>query len=459
LCSIRSRPRRFESIHRALADHLLHTVPDSATKHLILDITAYAALVVGGLVLLWWAVFIARKPRRFCPGVPRPCAAWLWPFTLVTLPQCGYDLTSLRAESGVTRCPECGRQSRGRQRRRTTGTFAHLRVGLPFLLLGLFIPTALAIRSGRWASYIPDTGVLAIRATLGPWTPKCVRAQLLQRTDMTPVDYSVVPQPPLTMSYSPWQQRWAARLLVSDFVSDSVSNNAEGALWTLSRFDDRITIPLVERALNSEDYQQRQFAAEFLRQRPNYPATDALIRVTVEGLKDDQFPYSGGYTYLSNAREGWGYLLTRMDAAETEVALAMNGEDRQQRFLCAGLIAATRRAPHLERACSILIAALGDNRQRDDAAFASSAITCLGPQALGYLDPATHGNDPQRRKLAGQLAAWIRKVDLPSKRALRAHAADIFSAFDDPPFLRGDMMYYRIPHFSPVGDGSRAPTP
>ena len=235
------------------------------------------------------------------------------------------------------------------------------------------------------------------------------------------------------------------RLLIGDMADDSVSNNGEDAVWTLERFPDELTVPAAEAALASDDYQQRQFAASFLRGRPRYAATDALLRVTVEGLRDDQFPAGDGYTHFCNAHDGWDYLLGRMDRAEAFVAAGLSGDDAQQRLICAGLAAATRRMALLDRACPILIEALGSNEVTEDAQFATGALMNLGEPALAHLGPARDDADPQRRDRARLIVSRLTRCSSPSKRLLRAKAEHVDEVRSGSPFIEAQCMRYTIP--------------
>jgi len=418
-------------------------VLDSATKHLILAVVEYTCLVLGGMVLAWWAVFVARRPRRFCPGRRRPLAAWLWPFTWVTLPSCGYDLSGV-ADGRV--CPECGCCCG--KRRRTPGSFAHIRVCTALLCAGAAVPVGLYLRGGTWAPHLPDTAILAIRATLGGWTPDCVRGEYLRRTDIyRPAGKLEVPPPP-GMSYAPWQQRWAVRLLIDDLADDAVRGNGESAVWALSRFPAEMAVPAAEEALASTDYQQRQLAASFLRGVRGYAPTDMLLRVTVEGLRDDQFPAGDGYTHYCNAHDGWEYLLHRMDRAERFVAEGLSGDDAQQRLICAGLVAVTGRGALLDRAGPILVRALGSNVVAEDAQFATGALMNLGGPALAYLEPACRDTDSQRRDRARLMVDRLTRFASPSRRLLRADAERVDDVHSRSPFAEARRMRYTIPSVS-----------
>lgn len=100
--------------------------------------------------------------------------------------------------------------------------------------------------------------------------------------------------------------------------------------------------PALEGALRSPDRQERQLAASLLRDIPGPEPSDDLLRVTVEGLEDDELPLepvNGGAditdTCLFNARDGVAYLLQHAGQAEPFLAAAIAGSDPQARSLAA----------------------------------------------------------------------------------------------------------------------------
>lgn len=410
-------------------------MPDHATLLLILHWAKWAALAGGGLVLAYWACFVARRPRRYCPGQPRGRSAILWPMTWITHPRCGYDLQGLTEVDGVACCPECGRRSRVRERRGGAGAFAHLRVASVLLLAGVAVPTLLYLRSGAWAAHLPDTATLAIRATLGEYTPWCVRSRYLARARLYEYDdhYNRLPRPTPLWG---WQQRWAVRLMIGELHSDDVRWNADKAIDLFNDYPREMTTPLLTAALNSDDYQQRQIAAAILRDWPSFVPTDDLLRVTVEGLRNDWGDDHGYSTYTGfNAHQGWEYLSRHGAEAEAHLAKGLESDDLQQRYLCAGLVAVTRRLSLLDRACAILIDGLGDDDVSNNAKLAVTSLMSLGEPALPYLEKAAEDDDAQRRQVALLMIRRIRTPGCPPMRILPSDAAAISELVLEPSML------------------------
>ncbi|MFT3685587.1 MAG: hypothetical protein QM783_11770 [Phycisphaerales bacterium] len=431
---------------------IFEPVLDSTTKHLIVSLTSKAAFTLGGLFLLYWACFVLRKPRRFCPGVRRPFAAWLWPFTWITFPLCGYDLTSLPVKDGEAQCPECGRLSKAKQRRRTAGSLAHRRIGVLLICVGLFPPAALFVRSGKWAAYLPTTALLAARWSLGTWTPSAVRLQIDNRCNPYVGEKGEsVREIPLWQ----WQQRWAVSLYIDDLRDDDVANNADDALYTLEWFPQAMTTPLLEAALRSNDHQQRQYAASILRGRSGFVPTDDLLRVIVEALEDDYTGKRMSWLGMGNARECFDYLLARPGVAEAYIGRGIASKDGQQRFLCAVIAAATRREALAAQACPVLIDSLGNDGVSENAKFAAAALLRLGTPALPYLEPACSDDDDQRRQVACLLRDRIIEPRGPATRLLASDAASISELVLEPSLLNIDHLERRFWDFPALSTHGR----
>ncbi|MDP1661760.1 MAG: hypothetical protein Q8L55_07575 [Phycisphaerales bacterium] len=439
-------------MHRPIADH--GSVLDSATRLLILDVLSKALAVASMLVLLYWAAFISRKPRRYCPGQPRPRSAWLWPFTWVTFPQCGYDLTPLPGAAASCRCPECGRTSALPQRRRTPTPVAYRRLGLMLIAAGLLPPLAVYLRSGRWASHAPTAVLLAVRATMGTHTQWAVRSSIYQRCQ-PPHDNAGnrIDDPPLPQ----WQQRWAVRLFIDDMRDDDVRDNADSARYALSCLPTTLTVAPLQAALNDPDQQLRQFAADILRANRSLPVSDDLLRVSVESLRDDRPGPDGRWSWLqmSNAAGGFDFLLTHAQRAEPFIAAGINGGDPQQRFLASVIAATTRLERLLPSACPQLIEALGSDDIAENAKFAAAAFLKLGPAALLYLEPARRDDDAQRRQVACLLVERIIEPRGPATRLLPSDAASISQLAAEPSLLKIENLERRFYDFPSIKTPSR----
>lgn len=423
-------------------------MPDSATKHLILNAASYAALVLGVLALLYWAWFVARRPRRYCPGQPRPFSAWFWPFTWATFPQCGYDLASLTETGGLCRCPECGRESRIHQRRQTPTSIAWRRLGVLFLVAGVSAPVGLYLRSGRWATHLPTPVLLAVRSTMGSFTHPAVRDVIMDRCRPPYTEKGEQNgEPPLPL----WQQRWAIRTFINDLRDDDVPYNAEGSLYALSWFAHDLTNPPLQAALRSDDYQQRQYAADILRDRSEVAPSADLYRVSVEGLVDDS-PGDGRTSWLlmSNAHVGFDYLLLHAEGAEPYIKEGLASKDAQQRMLCALIAAATNRQQLLPTACPLLVESLGSDDIEENAKFSAAALMKLGRPALPYLKPALADDDAQRRQIAVLLVQRIEEPLSPPTRLLESDAASITGLVSEPSLLRLESIEHHFWSFRSI---------
>ena len=189
---------------------------------------------------------------------------------------------------------------------------------------------------------------------------------------------------------------------IEDLKDDNVRFNAWLAADQLSAYvgcGDEVEARVV-RALDSPDYQQRQFAAKVLRY-PCPPALyDRLLAVSVEGLQDDMYPTSehGPWTDFHNAAEGTAYLLHHITAAEPHLVAGLAAGDVQQRFLCAYILACANRQVETPCVVSILCDHLNSNEIGQDACMAASALFRLGPGILPLLREELKTGDDQKRK-------------------------------------------------------------
>ncbi len=224
--------------------------------------------------------------------------------------------------------------------------------------------------------------------------------------------------------------------LIADLASSAPDPRPRIALESLiSRSDS--ALPSLTAALNSPDLRQRQLAAAALRAfdgfmpdgyelrpgdristpRLSIPISDALIRVTIEGLKHDALPgvlasdrEYGERPIVFNAICGTRFLIKHIDKAEPQVIEAVKSPDLQQRFCAAVILAFAHRTTHAETICAILIPHLRDNSIPCDALWAACALYRLGPAADLHLQAAAlKPIDKQQRELLALMLLDIRQ--------------------------------------------------
>jgi len=189
--------------------------------------------------------------------------------------------------------------------------------------------------------------------------------------------------------------------------SDDVRFNAVYSMWELRKEGERV-VPYLERALGEDDYQMQQFAAGILMEQPEgYQPTLRLLKVMVEGLADDAFPYGrmGGkpfrYTDLRNARNGLEAFLAKpfwVDQAEARLVQALHSTDGQQRFLAALLLAEHEKKAYVQDLVRVLAPHLVDNMLRSDARMAAHALRKLGVHAKPMLRSYLGSGDEQQER-------------------------------------------------------------
>ncbi len=221
--------------------------------------------------------------------------------------------------------------------------------------------------------------------------------------------------------------------LIADLRSTSPDPRSRDALHALLSLGEPALVPLYA-ALDSLDFRQRQLAAAILRAMdgiaiegenpfssasppPKITPTPALLRVCIEGLKDDALPgvVAGEREYdkrpiVYNAAGGTRFLIKHAAAAEPLLAEALKSTDLQQRFCAAIILGFAHRTTHAETICAILIPHLRDNSIPCDALWAAGALYRLGPAADLHLQAAAlKPIDKQQRELLALILLDIRQ--------------------------------------------------
>ena len=218
--------------------------------------------------------------------------------------------------------------------------------------------------------------------------------------------------------------------LLDQFRDDDIRWNYTKAASVFWSHPD-LTIDYIYGALNHEDWQVRQVIAHKIWRRlqekkiyhanplkpdgswnggyyettpgdPRYTVTADLVRVTIEGLKDDTTPYDyaakRGLIY-ANAHFGTLALIPIAHNWVTELEAAMESSDGQQRYLAAYILARAGVAQSVEQAAEILLPHLLENDITLDAKFSVYALGGFGEELLPILRRALPLADQQQRDL------------------------------------------------------------
>lgn len=202
--------------------------------------------------------------------------------------------------------------------------------------------------------------------------------------------------------------------LVRDLHNDPVRFNAERAHAALIE----VGVPAVgslTAALDSDDWQQRQMAADALRwiewwHKAKVPTSAAMGRVTIEGLRHDGLPLrrrgaERTCNFVFNAKSGTLYLLNHAAVFDAALRAGLNSDDGQQQFLCAfvlgmaGRLSGEDRRADAEAAARVLLPHLRSNDLTGDATLAGAAIYRIGPGVKGLLLRARAEADVQQREV------------------------------------------------------------
>jgi hypothetical protein len=226
--------------------------------------------------------------------------------------------------------------------------------------------------------------------------------------------------------------------LIEQLRDDDIRGNLLNAQSALFTHPD-LTPEFLYNALNNEDWQIRQVVCQFIWNQSSdqrFVITENLVRVTIEGLKDDTTPFDRarhrGLVYF-NASFGVGKLIPIARDWSHLLVPILESDDGQQQFLAAYILARGGVYESVERISEILLPHLRDNTIREDAKFAVYALGGMGPELLPYLKDALITADAQQRDLVQLLIVDI--MDPPitqSEIESRARYNTITQTVHDP---------------------------
>ncbi|MCB9838950.1 MAG: hypothetical protein H6813_06385 [Phycisphaeraceae bacterium] len=197
-----------------------------------------------------------------------------------------------------------------------------------------------------------------------------------------------------------WAEGASEAELIGALRDDDIRWNAHAAINEL-RERGYGAVPALEKALGSDDWQQRQMAAELLRRIDGYVPSDRMFVVCVEGLADDALPWGDSprtFTHVDNAYGGVEYLIGHAEAAEGYLAAGLHSVDAQQRFFCAYALGMAGRSGYAGPICEALAPHLNDNNIIGDATLATRALYLTGDAVAPHLRAARKRADDQGLK-------------------------------------------------------------
>ncbi|MFO0836243.1 MAG: hypothetical protein U0638_14825 [Phycisphaerales bacterium] len=417
----------------------------------------HAAIALAGLacalMFLRLLRFLTPAREALCRGPARRWFQSLLPWHWFHSPRCDYDLSgSIPDAAGKVICPECGTRQTPSTRRRRPTRWRTGRIALVLLLIALPCWKVRWIRSGRWSPYAPTPVLLAAEHVAGSlWaTPSMVREELRLRTG--------------SMGW-PWRS-WLYRVAIGELRDDDVKFNGDWAMGILTQAAEH-SIPLLERTLDSADYQQRQTAAMVLMRlldgnpspwvETKVPAIPAdyrpphrLIEVAVEGLAADCVGWNAGF-FATNHLMAFRYLINHASDATRELDAALGSSDEQQRYFASAVVAISRHPSLALRGATNLLEWLGDDATDANAVFAYQALWRMGDAAIPILESALAAEpdqETQRARTALLLIYRLRGTPITTIEANRLNS--ISRSKPDPIYFRDNWLPRLMP---PLGKG------
>ncbi len=347
------------------------------------------------------SVVVAAKPlvrrgdRVFCPG-PRPSALGiLIPWRWLRRAGCGYNMSGAPpcAEGGM-RCPECGtHHASPGALTRTANPWHFGRIGVALMLASACLaPQFFSLRLGKLMRQSPSAMLILAEKHFQSSLPLDVLIELHDRYRAGELSESQVNR--------------LVPVLVRAFRDDDIELNADLAgswLHTLVRHNHAGAIAALNEALTSDDWQQRQFAAHLLRYARPANVSDELLRVTIEGLRDDGTPSGYDATgkrwrpLIQNAWEGISFLKENAARARPMLVEGLDSDDWQQRQLCAIIIVRAKLKDLYPTVMPMLIESLANNDIPQDAWRSQNVLIEAGAEALPWLEQYRDAIDGQQR--------------------------------------------------------------
>ncbi|MFG0298856.1 MAG: hypothetical protein ACF8K1_04555 [Phycisphaerales bacterium JB047] len=255
--------------------------------------------------------------------------------------------------------------------------------------------------------------------------------------------------PPPTNCTQTFSHNDSIEVLLDQLRDDDIRHNLRRALPVLRTHPD-LTPEFLYAQLNHEDWQVRQVICREIwshaapRPRfvenparedgkwpggtlvpvdpdPDYPITETLVRVTIEGLRHDTTPYDHprrrGLIY-PNANFGTSVLTPIADQWADLLINAMESDDQQQRLIAAAILSKAGITQAAPRAAQILLPHLRHNDIGEDAKFATHALFGYGQAILPHLTDALPAADTQQRNLILLIIRDIQHPPLTEKERL-----------------------------------------
>ena len=245
-----------------------------------------------------------------------------------------------------------------------------------------------------------------------------------------------------------WADPQTDASLVDALKSDTIRWNADMAqsyLWET----DSPPLETLRKALDSTDYQQRQFAADILREKDKGTPSRRLLEVSVEGLRNDQFPQARSalapYNHVYNASRGVDFLQDHAREAKDFLLAALDSDDDQQRFLCAYTLGMHGIRDRLTDTASILISHLRDNHIRHDASMSCAALYRLGPRVRPFLLAALKDADKQQREAINLLLLDFKSPPKTKRDFLQRKSMQHISPLVHDPAIEFDTPWVGFP--------------
>lgn len=284
------------------------------------------------------------------------------------------------------------------------------------------------VTRGTWCRVAPSWMLVSIDRAMGPGSPWGLRREVRRRLEGAALTAG---------------ERASLRVrLIRDLKADTHRFNSMRAMEMLRMMGVEAEPDLLV-ALESDDHQQRQFAAAILSRFPG-PRSQTLLRVMAEGLGDDGI--SSWSAELSNFNGSVEWLIDHAHEARPYLCAGLRSDDPQARLGSALALGFGGVHEASDDVVEAMVPHIEENDISGDALIAVAAMFRMGEHAIPALERASVSDTNERRRIVCRLLIDdIRMGDARSKAIDRRWRSLRITRLGDNPCRDIQMWQYLSP--------------